>query len=163
MTITIQFVNEEIGREKILHALRNVKKKHPIFKHLISKVETKDGHLSKYGVKDDEGRAIAECNFEIRENEISFFKLKGEKKLKRDEELEKMLCFHFPEEIDEKAFVSNGKVNTFYDMASFYLIGKDKTYIIHTDWETLMEVEKYRLPLEIRKENKTDNGNQKND
>jgi len=153
MRIIVKFLKEEIGEEKILHALRNMKKTHPQFKHLMAEVSIEDGHLPKYSVKDDNGKVVAECNFEIRKGDVVFFKLKGEKKLEMDDELENMLCFRFLETIDEKAFLSTGGAEMFYDLSSFYLNKKDNVYLIHTDYETLIETEKYRLPLEIRKKN----------
>ena len=151
MNLRIRF-QEEIAEEVILHHLRNIKKTNPYFKHYISEVITAEGEIPSYEIKNEEGKTIIQCLFEIREDSVMFFKFKKAKDKKTNEELEKMLCFYLPESIGRSSLVSTSRGTAiYYDGTNFYLSEKQKSYKLSEDFERLIEVEKHHTPMEMRK------------
>jgi hypothetical protein len=145
MKIIIQFV-EAVSKEKMLHNLRNVKKIIPSLRSYPFEITDE-----KYLVKNDEGKVFVEWRYFVDEKThvISFDKFKGELK----DEVEEMLIFDFPEEMGEKCFVFNQekKWKMYFSINEWFLIEKNKVFKIGADREKLMEMEKYRIPLETRK------------
>lgn len=89
---------------------------------------------------------MAECHFEVSDDQIAFTLFGGE--LKKD--LQKMFTFLLVEEIGEKAYITTEKMVLFFDLDNFFLREKDKSFKIGTDYESIITVDNYHIPLEIR-------------
>lgn len=142
MFVTVTFTTGNL-EAKILHNLPHVHKTYPVLKHCIRQIDDNNG---MYYLKNDEGEIVAQCHFEVDDNEIRFALFDG--KLKKD--LQKMLMFRLAEEIGEKAYITTERMKLFYDLDNFFLIEKDGSYKIGMDYESIITVEKYHIPLEIR-------------
>ncbi len=128
---------------RISHNLFNVHKAFPVLKHCIRQIDENSG---MYYLRNDAGEIMAECHFEVSDDQIAFTLFDG--KLKND--LQKMFMFRLAEEIGEKAHITTEKMVLFFDLDNFFLREKDKSFKIGTDYESIIPVEKYHIPLEIR-------------
>lgn len=143
--IIIQFL-QGVSSARFFHNLKDVKKIHPAFRQYISEIGE-----NSYQIKDGE-KIIAECRFDISDlemlNEVKFNKLTGEK-----ESLKKLIIFTLPRYIEERAFIadSNG-LGYFYDSNNHFLVDGDKQYLIGNDDQRLITIEKYRLPVELKRD-----------
>lgn len=142
MFVIITFKRDNL-EPRILHDLPHIHKTYPVLKHCIRQIDNDNG---MYYLKDDGGEIVAQCHFEVDDNEIRFALFDG--KWKKD--LQKMLTFYLAEEVGEKAYINTEKMNLYYDLENFYLIEKDKIFKIGSDYESIITVEKYHIPLEIR-------------
>lgn len=145
MFLLIQYPNANDNfPNRALHNLPHVHKNFPILKHCIRNI---DYGLGVYKLINNEGEIVAQCNFQIDSNQLSFTLFEG--KLKK--ELQKMLAFYLTEELAEKAFITNEKANLYYDLDNFYLTEKNgKKYLIGTDYESIISVDIKHIPVEIR-------------
>lgn len=142
MFLTITFIREGL-EGRILNNLLHVHKNYPVLRQYIREIDENSG---MYYLRNDEGKVMAECHYETDGNQLSFSLFKGS--LKKD--LQKMLTFNLVRELYEKVYISTEKMNLFYDLDNFFLIEKEGSYKIGTDDESIIVVEKYHLPLEIR-------------
>jgi hypothetical protein len=142
MFVTIVFTRGGL-EGRISHNLINVHKAFPVLKHCIRQIDENSG---MYYLRNNEGKAVAECHFEVSDDQIAFTLFAG--KLKDD--LQKMFTFLLVEEIGEKAHITTDKMVLFFDLDNFFLREKDKSFKIGTDYESIISVEKYHIPLEIR-------------
>jgi hypothetical protein len=142
MFITITFTKDNL-EARILHNLPHVHKTFPVLKHCIRQI---DENSQMYYLRNDAGEIVAECHYQIDENQLSFTLFNG--KWKKD--LQKMFTFLLVEEIGEKAYIATEKMNLFYDFDNFFLMEKDKSFKIGTDYESIITVDSYHIPLEIR-------------
>jgi len=141
VTVTFPIGNLEA---KILHNLPHIHKNYPILKHCIRQIDDNSG---MYYLRNDDGEISAQCHFQIDGNQLSFTLFDG--KWKKD--LQKMFMFRLAEEIGEKAYIATERMNLFFDLDNFFLVEKDgRKYQIGTDYESIIPVEKYHIPLEIR-------------
>jgi len=145
MFVIITFTKEDL-EGRILHNLPHIHKNFPILKHCIRQIDENSG---MYYLRNDEGETVAECHFEINGNQLSFTLFVG----KWQEDLQKMFIFRLVEELGEKAYITTEKMKLFYDLENFFLIEKDKSFKIGTDYESIISVEEYHIPVEIRKSN----------
>ena len=142
LTITFPNANENL-EARIRHNLPHVHKTFPVLKHCIRQI---DENSQMYFLRNDAGEAVAECHFQIDGNQLSFTLFDGEWK----KDLQKMLLFYFVEELAEKAYIATEKAKLYYDLDNFFLIEKDRTYKIGTDYESIIPVDIKHIPLEIR-------------
>lgn len=141
MFLTITFEREGL-EGRIMNNLPHVHKNHPVFKHCTREIDENSG---MYFLR-DEGKVMAECHYEISGNQLDFSLFKGS--LKKD--LQKMLMFALVRELSEKVYIASEKMNLYYDFENFFLIEADGSYMIGSDDESIIPVEKYHIPLEIR-------------
>lgn len=126
-----------------MHNLPHIHKTYPVLKHCIRQIDDNSG---MYYLRNDAGEIMAECHFEVGDDQVCFTLFAG--KLKN--ELQKMFTFLLAEEIGEKAHITTDKMVLFFDLDNFFLREKDKSFKIGTDYESIISVEKYHIPLEIR-------------
>lgn len=142
MFVTIAFTRGGL-EGKILHNLPHAHKTFPVLKHCIRQIDDNSG---MYYLRNNEGEVVAECHFEVSDDQVSFTLFAG--KWKKD--LQKMFTFCLAEEIGEKAYINTEKAKLFYDLDNFYLIEKDRSYKIGMDYESIIPVDIKHIPLEIR-------------
>lgn len=142
MLVIITFTKNNL-EGRILHNLPHIHKTFPILRHYIREI---DGNSGMYYLRSDDGENVTQCHFEISDSQLSFTLFDG--KLKK--ELQKMLIFRLVEKLAEKAYIVTEKMNLFYDLKNFFLIEKDKSYKIGTDYESIIPVDIKHIPLEIR-------------
>jgi hypothetical protein len=149
--VLIQFLRE-VNEEKILHNLRNIKKRYPYFRDYVSRITNLES-LPEYILEDVEGKMIASCKFEIHDSSVCFFDFKGDKELKQ------MLHVDLVEDIGEKCFSTKGKsISLFFDLTDFYLCEKGEYYKLARDGNRLIKVERYHVPNELKNRQKSDCG-----
>ena len=140
----------DVREESFLHALKNVKKLSPEFKHCVSEING-----NEYQIKSQEGELIVSCKlyFDRELNAAIFSDFKGsEDKLRA---LEKLLTFYLTEDFGRKTIIAScSGLEFFYDGDNFFLFDGEKRLKIGTDYEKLMEVERYVIPQEIRNEDR---------
>lgn len=149
MTIKIKFLNS-VTQDKFMHNLLNAKKKNSEYKHLYHKIIQEANDIVSFRISDEEGKIIVSCeiNFYPDENlvDIEFQPCDLEKL--------KSLVFDTLEEMNEKAkmrfvdtrFFYNGGVEFFVMPAG----AKQEIYKLSVDRDRLLDVEAYRIPMEIR-------------
>ena len=140
VTVTFPVGNLE---SKILHNLPHIHKTFPVLKHCIRQIDNDSG---MYYLRNDDGEIVAECHFETSNDQICFTLFNG--KWKKD--LQKMFMFRLAEEIGEKAYITTERMNLFFDLDNFFLMEKNKRFKIGTDYESIIPVNNYHIPLEIR-------------
>lgn len=142
MFATITFTKDDL-EGRILHNLPHVHKTYPVLKHCIRQI---DENSQMYYLRNDDGETVAQCHYQIDGNQLSFTLFDG--KWKKD--LQKMFMFYLVEELAEKAYIVTEKMNLFYDLENFFLMEKDKSFKIGTDYESIIPVDIKHIPLEIR-------------
>lgn len=142
MFVTITFTKNDL-EARIIHNLPHIHKTYPVLKHCIRQIDEDSG---MYYLRNDEGKVMAECHFQIDGNQLSLTLFKGDEK----ERLQKMMMFYLVEELAEKAYITTEKMSLFYDLDNFFLMEKDKSFKIGADYESIIPVDIKHIPLEIR-------------
>ncbi len=142
MFVAISFTRDDL-KGRIEHCLPHAHKVFPVLKRCLRDIDEKNG---TYSLKDDSGKIVAQCRFGIDGNRLDFTVFDGELKY----ELRKMLMYSFLEDLGEKAYISTEDDALYYDADIFYMVRKDGVYKVGTDYESLVRVERYHLPVEIR-------------
>lgn len=142
MFVTIAFTRGGL-EGRILHNLPHVHKTFPVLRHCIRQI---DENSQMYYLRNDAGEIVAECHFDVSDDQIAFTLFAGKWK----KELQKMFTFLLVEGIGEKAHITTEKMVLFFDLDNFFLREKDKSFKIGTDYESIITVDNYHIPLEIR-------------
>ena len=142
MFVTIVFTRGGL-ENKIRHNLPHANKSFPVLKHCKREIDENSG---MYYLKNDEGKIMAECHFEVDDDQVGFTLFAGEWK----NDLQKMLTFYLAEGICEKAYITTDKVKMFYDLDNFFLMEEGGNYKIGMDYESIIAVDIKHIPLEIR-------------
>jgi hypothetical protein len=151
MTAKFKFYRS-MSQGRFLHNLKLAKKTHQYFRQFLHTIEVCEDGSQLFMLQDSEGSSVLNLHLDFPSED----RVIAECEETNFEALETLLVFDLLESLDEKALVRFIDTKFFYSDGEFFVVQdgpNPKTYKLSSDRETLLEVERYHIPLEIRAEN----------
>lgn len=138
-------------KERFLRNLAFAKKGNQYYQAFTHSIETADGGSTDFLLVDSEGKIVLRLRFDFYPDGVVYAECEDG----NPSELESLLVFDLLEHIDEKAFVRFIDTKFFYDDGEFFVIQDGPNRVVRkilSDRNSLVELELYHIPLEIREE-----------